>query len=309
MKIKIFFSLIIFYFLPFEKIYAKNIKILVKIENELITNYDIKRKIITTLVLANKEISQKNIDDLKNVALENLILHRLKKIELKKYNIKKDNNQINSYLNSVSSNNIENFKSLFKKNNLDFDAYVDEIDTEFRWNRLIFNKFSKKIEIKPDDIDREVKKIMKKKTKSIKFNLSEIEFLANEDDNFNNKKIIEVKNEIENFGFESAVIKFSLSPTSSNKGELGWIQSTALSKEILKILDDLKIGEISKPIFKQDKIILLKLNDKEISDFSNMNLEKFKKDLVNQKKNELFNLYSNSYLSKLRNTNFIEYNR
>lgn len=307
MKIKIFFVLVIFFFLPFETLYTKKIKILVKIENELITNYDIKRKIITTLVLANKEINQKNIDDLKSVALENLILHRLKKIELKKYNIRKDNNQINSYLNSISSNNIENFKSLFKKNNLDFDAYVGEIDTEFRWNKLIFNKFSKKIEIKPDDIDREVKKIMKQKTKSVKFNLSEIEFLANEDNNLNNKKIIEVKNEIKNYGFESAVIKFSLSPTSSNKGELGWIQSTALSKEILKILGDLKIGEISKPIFKQDKIILLKLNDKEMSDFSNMNLEKLKKDLINQKKNELFNLYSNSYLSKLRNTNFIEY--
>lgn len=307
MKIKIFFVLVIFVFLPFEMLYAKKIKILVKIENELVTNYDIKRKIITTLVLANKEVSQKNIDDLKSVALENLILHRLKKIELKKYNIRKDNNQINSYLNSISSNNIENFKSLFEKNNLDFDAYVDEIDTEFRWNKLIFNKFAKKIEIKPDDIDREVKKIMKQKNKSVKFNLSEIEFLANEDNNLNNKKIIEVKNEIKNFGFESAVIKFSLSPTSSNKGELGWIQSAALSKEILKILVDLKIGEISKPIFKQDKIILLKLNDKEMSDFSDMNLEKLKKDLINQKKNELFNLYSNSYLSKLRNTNFIEY--
>lgn len=307
MKIKIFFVLVIFVFLPFEMLYAKKIKILVKIENELVTNYDIKRKIITTLVLANKEVSQKNIDDLKSVALENLILHRLKKIELKKYNIRKDNNQINSYLNSISSNNIENFKSLFEKNNLDFDAYVDEIDTEFRWNKLIFNKFAKKIEIKPDDIDREVKKIMKQKNKSVKFNLSEIEFLANEDNNLNNKKIIEVKNEIKNFGFESAVIKFSLSPTSSNKGELGWIQSAALSKEILKILGDVKIGEISKPIFKQDKIILLKLNDKEMSDFSDMNLEKLKKDLINQKKNELFNLYSNSYLSKLRNTNFIEY--
>ena len=29
--------------------------------------------------------------------------------------------------------------------------------------------------------------------------------------------------------------------------------------------------------------------------------------LIKQKKNELFNLYSSSYLSKLRNTKFIEY--
>ena len=34
---------------------------------------------------------------------------------------------------------------------------------------------------------------------------------------------------------------------------------------------------------------------------------KLKVSLINQKKNYLFNLYSRSYLSKLRNTSFIEY--
>ena len=46
--------------------HAKEItKIIAKIDNELVTNYDIKNKIITALVLADKEINQKNIDNLK----------------------------------------------------------------------------------------------------------------------------------------------------------------------------------------------------------------------------------------------------
>ena len=32
-----------------------------------------------------------------------------------------------------------------------------------------------------------------------------------------------------------------------------------------------------------------------------------KKDLINKKKSELFNLYSKSHLSKLKNTSLIEY--
>ena len=34
---------------------------------------------------------------------------------------------------------------------------------------------------------------------------------------------------------------------------------------------------------------------------------KLRKDLIVQKKNELFNLYSRSHLSKLKNTSLIEY--
>ena len=36
-------------------------KIIVKVENEIITNYDLKNKILTTLVLSGQEINQKNV--------------------------------------------------------------------------------------------------------------------------------------------------------------------------------------------------------------------------------------------------------
>ena len=44
-----------------------------------------------------------------------------------------------------------------------------------------------------------------------------------------------------------------------------------------------------------------------MSSFSQKNVDKLKIELVEQKKNDLFILYSNSFLSKLRNTKFIEY--
>ena len=69
----------------------------------------------------------------------------------------------------------------------------------------------------------------------------------------------------------------------------------------------MQIGQVSDPIKKQDKIIFLKLNDKKISNYTNIDFDKFKNDLLIQKQNELFNLYSNSHISKLRNTNLIQY--
>ena len=144
MKIKNYF-LIIFLTIFFDSfVFAKSTKILVKIENEIITNFDVQNKIISSLILAKKEINQANINNFKKASLENLIQSRLKKIELKKYNFKKDKKQINSYLNSISSNNIGNLKDVFKSYNLDFKEFTDEIDVEFRWRKFIYQMYKKK---------------------------------------------------------------------------------------------------------------------------------------------------------------------
>ena len=80
-----------------------------------------------------------------------------------------------------------------------------------------------------------------------------------------------------------------------------------MSKEIYNIIKDLKIGETSEPIKKQNSIIFLKLNDKRVSKVEDLDVNELKKTIINQKTNELFRLYSISYLSKLKNTVLIEY--
>ena len=63
-------------------------KIILKIGDEIITNYEVKNKILRTLFLSNQDISQSNINTLKKRSLESLIQMKLKTIELSKYKIK-----------------------------------------------------------------------------------------------------------------------------------------------------------------------------------------------------------------------------
>ena len=304
---KIYILFVIFLFFFHLNLYAKNsLDIIVKIDNELITNYDVKNKIITTLVLSKKEINQENINNLKKSALENLIINRLKKIELKKYDIKRNDRQINAYLNSLSSNDISNLKKSFELNGLDFIAYKDELDVEFRWRNLIFNMYSNKIDVNPEDLTQQLPKEIKQQDTLIEYNLSEIEILSS-DLNLESEIILQIEEEIKKIGFENAVLKFSIAPSSSNQGNLGWINSNSLSEDLLKIVQKLEIGDVTKPIKKNDRITFLKLIDKKIIRNNSKDIENLKERLIEQKKNELFRLYSSSYLSKLRNSKLIEY--
>lgn len=301
----IFYIILSIIFLSKNAIAQINNKIILKVENEIITSYELKNKILTTLFLSNQEINQSNIDKLKKKSVELLIEDKLKLIELKKYNFEADNSRTRKYLNSISSNNIQNLIENFNKNNLDFDLFKKEVETQLKWQELIYNIYKNKISIDENIINDELKNLMRKNTNFKEFKISEIEIFASENDNKN--KIKEVQDEINKNGFSVAAIKLSMSTSSKNKGNLGWINSKSLSNQIKDIITSMKVGDVSKPIFQQDRILFLKLDDTREISLDMNDIEKFKNKIIDQKKNELFNLYSKSHLSKLRNVSYIEY--
>jgi len=280
--------------------------IVVKVENEIITNYDIKNKILSSLYLANQPINQENINKVKENALNSCIQNKLKKIELSRFDIKNDSKQVSNYIRSITSRDMEYLKKEFNKNEIDFDLFLDEVETQVKWQKLIFNIYSKKINLNEELIDKEISKIMKESLMLKEFKLAEIEIPKNNNE-IDKNNIIQIKKEINEIGFEKTALRYSISPSSNNNGEIGWVNEKSLSEKILKIIKDFKIGEISEPIPKQESFLFLKLIDMKISQIEDINKFKLKENLIKQKKNELFELYSRSHLSRLKNTSLIEY--
>lgn len=304
---KILIKIFLLYCLSYQNSFAsiKN-NILVKIENEIITNFEIKNKILGTLILNNQEINQKNINLLKKQSLESLILLKLKKIELSKYDIKNNNSEVENYINKLSSDKTSEVKLKFEKNGLDFNLFFKEVETQLKWQKLIYQIYSEKIKFDKSLIEKELNQLVKNKKEIVQFRISEIEIFIDNKEN-ENEKILNIKELINNQGFENTALKYSVSNTAESKGDLGWINSNSLSKEIFDIISQLKIGEITEPIKRQNSILFLKLVNKKTSVSKQIDKAELEKNLINRKTNELFNLYSKSHLSKLKNTSFIEY--
>ena len=279
--------------------------IVLKVGNKIITNYEIKNKILSNLVLTDQEINQKNIDKIKNQSIDLLIQKKIKEIELDKFKFSVNQNKVKSYLDTISGNDIDSLKQKFKSNNINFDLFIDEIEIQFKWQELIFKTYSKNIKIDKQVVNTEIDKIINNQKNILEFKLLEIEVPIS--DNDYEKKIKELKNLINEIGFGNVAFEFSISNTSNEKGNLGWISSASLSKEVFKMINNLKIGEISDPILRPGSATLLKLADKRKSNVEKINIEKLKKNLVEKKTNELFKLYSQSLISTLKNSTLIEY--
>ena len=307
MKKKIYFL----FFLIFPSITLASIesRIIANVGGEIITSYELKNKIKTTLVLNNQKMSQQNINNSKTQAIQQLIIYKLKKNETKKYNISGNKQSVTNYLNDISTKyktDLRGFQDSFTLNDINFDLYLEEIKTEFAWQKLIFDLYKDKISLDEKEIEKELNKMITKEEKINEYKLLEIAFIM-EDYSKKDSKVKEIQDQINLIGFENTAKKFSMSSSAINGGDLGWINSKSMSKKILDVVKYMKVGEVSKPLFQSDNLMFLKLDNKKISNINNLNIEKLRNDIIAKKKNYSLDLYSNSHLSKIKNKTFIKF--
>lgn len=308
MKLNIIKILIFIIFFNFSTTVSGKInnKIIVFVENEIITGFELKNKILTSLILSNEEVNQINIDKIKPQALETLINIKIKKIELSKHSFPNSDFKVGEYLNQFTKNDVNSLKEKFRMNGLSFELYVEEIEDELNWRELIFRKYNKKININESEIEAELKILIQNKKDIEEYKLSEIEIFSDNQES-DKKKISDMKQQISEFGFENTAQRNSISISASNNGDLGWVRGDVLSKNIYNIIKEMSKGDISKPIKNANSILFLKLTDKKISKKEDMDIKKIKTNIIKRKENELYSLYSGSYLSKLKNSSLIQY--
>ena len=97
-------------------------------------------------------------------------------------------------------------------------------------------------------------------------------------------------------GFEKTAKKFSVSSSSEYGGNIGWINQKDLSKKIYENIKLLKTEGISKPIFFDETIVIIKkLGERKYG----KNIENIKNRVVRQEKEKKLQMFSKSHYSKL----------
>ena len=294
----VFISLIIFIFYG-NITFAKENKILIKVNNEIITTIDILNE-INFLSIMNKEFRSIEKKEKINIAKNSLIKQKIKYIEISKYkkNLDLENsifeNIVKSYFINFKINNLDEFEIFFNKQNLDPLYIKRKIIIDTFWNRLIYEKFSKNVKI---DINEIKKSILKKKIQK-EYLLSEIVLNIEDKEKFDTKIQI-IKKTIKDKNFAEAALNFSVSDSSKNGGKLGWIKENVLNNKIINEIKKTKIGDYTNSIVIPGGFIILNVeNVREIE--NNIDPDKEIKIITEEKTNEQLKIFSNIYLKKLR---------
>ena len=301
---KIIIYSILYIFLHTSIVQAVENKIILKVENLIVTSFELKNKIKTDLILRKMEINQKNINEIKQRSLRSLLNLKIKESELKKFNIKTLEGDVIKQIISITSVDLPEVKRIFISNNIDYELFFNEVKTELTWQKYVFAFYGDKLKVNEIEVDAELKNLIDEQANVIEYKISEIELLF-EDQVKAKEKILFIKKKIEEIGFENTAMQFSLSSSASKKGDLGWINEEALSNQFKKVINSMKPGDVSKPIISVESIIILKLDEKKISKINDSDIKRLKNNILNKKTNEIFKLYSRSLLSKVKNNSLI----
>ena len=280
--------------------FSQENKILFKINNDIITSVDILDE-IKYLKVVNRDMLKNTTDnEIFEIAKNSLIKEKIKEIELlnhiKKIDIDEEylNNILLNYFKKYNINSKTEFNDFFSNFNLDPKNIEKKITIEIMWNQLIYEKFYKNVKI-----DKNLIKTKISNTKKIyEYMLSVIVFSIDTSENLN-EKYLKIKKNINNSSFSETALLFSISESANNGGDLGWIKETSINKKILKEISLINIGEHTKPILIPGGFLIIKINDKKISKIKND--EKKELDLIVKKMtNDQLNQFSNMYFNKIK---------
>ena len=291
--------LLCMYSLILSNLYAIENKILFKINNEIITTIDIFNE-IKYLKLINSNLQNLSKKNLYEIAKNSLIRENIKKIELLKNNISLtfEESTIDkikkNFANQLKINSIEELEILLEKLELNRNDITEKLIIENVWNSFIVKKFIKEVKIDEEKIKKEVGK----KNYQNEYDLSEIVFELENNENINTKYNL-IKNNIKENSFEDVASLISISETSKTGGKLGWIKESSLNKKIKNELDTIKPKDITKPLVIPGGILILKINkirkiEKEI------NKKKEIQSIIREKTNEQLNQFSILYFNKIK---------
>ena len=301
-KIKLYIIVIFTIILNIQNLNAFENKILFKIDNEIITTIDIYEE-IKFLKVFNPEINSLSDVELFEISKNSLIKDKIKKIEIMKFvrELKVDDKfllkLIERKYSRLNINSIKNFEKYLKKENLNIEIVKKKFIIELMWNDLIYQKFSKKVVVDKERIKNEISQNSQKKFQK-EFLLSEIVFNVANKDEFNNK-YQKILLDIEKVGFKKTALIHSNSDTATNGGLIGWVKEVSLNKNLKKVISELKPGQFSKPVRTSSGFIIIKIDD-EKEYISKFNLADKIDEIIRYKTNEQLNQFSNMYLNKLK---------
>ncbi len=301
--IKIKFILILVIIFSINKIANSNvIEIKVKVNNEIITNIDIDNE-KKYLIFLNPKLIELDNKRIEKISKDSLITEIIKKNELKKfYDFDKNQNIINNIEKKILKNkNLENksaFIKILKINNLDYKIIRNKLQVEALWNQFIFKNYINNIKINEEELRKGILDQYNNRNIIYEYNLSEIVFKESLNTSMK-EELNNIKENINDIGFENTANIYSIANTSKNGGLIGWVNELQLSKIINNEIKNLDIGQVSKPIKIQSGYILIKLNNKKEFD-QKFNLDEQLKRLINEESNRQLNNFSIIFYKKLK---------
>ena len=266
--------------------------LIVSVDSEAITTYDLSERIKLVLKSLDLEDNIKNRDSVRDRVLELLILEKIKKIESEKFNVEIADEELKDVISNMYGfplDEYEKFKNFLELEKIDIDVIKEQLSAELMWKKFTRQKFSSKITINKSEVDTLANNLMNKVGK-VEYNYSEILFKNVKENDWENtkKRMNKVLSLLESkSSFDLVAKKFDENISTTNPERNRWVLVDNLDEDVRNVLNKLDVGEIKSDIKTKNGYKILKLNEKRIFGLEAFTYSFIKFSSLNRDLNEL----------------------
>ena len=242
--------------------------ILVSVNNDMITSYDLKQRMLLLIVTSGVQVTQENYAAFQQQALNSLIDERLQQQEMDHWKVKVTDAEVDDEIARMASqSNLkpDQLLSELKRVGVEPATLRAQIAAESGWNQLVGGRYHSSANVGTAQVDSLMDKVIADGQKP-QYLVAEI-FIDNTTAGSPANALQGAKQLHDQIAakvapFQAVARQFSNAPSAANGGDAGWLVSGNIEPSVETVLASLKPGEMSEPIVTKDGVYIYLMRQK-----------------------------------------------
>jgi peptidyl-prolyl cis-trans isomerase SurA len=243
------------------------------VNDQIISTYDLAQRMRLLIVTSGVQPTAQTLPQFQREALISLVDERLQIQELRR--LEKDqkitliasDQEVDEELSEMArGNNMtgEQFLGVLRSQGIAPDTMREQLRAQVSWQRWIRGRYGSRLRIGEDQIKAAQDRLAATSTKP-QYQISEVLIDANRVGGMDsaiqggNQLVAQLQ---QGAPFPAVARQFSASPTAASGGDAGWVSQGEMAPEVQAALDQMRPGQLSRPIPVKDGVYIIYLRDK-----------------------------------------------
>ena len=242
--------------------------ILVSVNDDMVTSYDLKQRMLLLIVTSGVQITQENYASFQQQAINSLIDEHLEQQEMTHWKVKVGDEDVNQEITRMAGQSNMTGDQLLaelKKVGVDSQTLRDQISAETGWSQLVGGRYHSNAAVGKAQVDSLMDKAIADGQKK-QFLVSEIMLDPAQAGGLDaaQKGAQQLYQQIAQkvAPFQAVARQFSNAPSAANGGDAGWLVADSLDPVLESTLEQMQPGQMSAPVTAKDGVYLLMLRQK-----------------------------------------------
>ncbi|HCQ81957.1 MAG TPA: peptidylprolyl isomerase, partial [Rhodobiaceae bacterium] len=223
------------------------------VNDEVISLYDVDQRVELYFVSSGIVRSRETVERLREQALRELVDEKLQLQEARRVDIFVEQEEIDREIDRLSDNfktSQDSITDFLKTQGIKERTLTSQIEADLAWKQFIQRSFGGRVRVGDDEIEEQYLKVLRA-IEQPRFLVGEI--LLNADSLTDQQRVARISQEIvtqlrSGVDFAAVARQFSVSPSATRGGRLGWVTLDQLDPALGNVLQQMEPGQISKPI-------------------------------------------------------------